>query len=417
MTLPRYLTPILVAFAIGALLTAASCASRSGNAETAEASSAPAQANVVPVVKVIRSDLVNNLVVTGEFIPYQEIDLMAKEAGYIRAIHVDIGDRVHTGQVLAELEIPEMQDDIARAAAGVQAASAAISTARGDLERAQSTYRIADLSYQRILDVSKREPGLVPQQEVDVANSKQLETAAQVSAAQSDLETSQRKLAMAKAEEARWNTLQKYTIISAPFTGVITKRYANTGSMIQQGTASETQAMPVVRLSQNNLLRLILPVPESAVPSVRIGETVDVTVASLHKRFPGRITRFEDKVALSTRTMNTEVDVPNANYQLVPGMYAEVNLRLRRGQKVLSVPLDAIEETDNAAHVYRVQNSTIQLVDVATGIKTASQQEIVGGLQEGDLVIVGRHAGLENGQNVKPQLVHFDDAPTHSQGT
>ena len=102
-------------------------------------------------------------------------------------------------------------------------------------------------------------------------------------------------------------------MITAPFAGVVTKRYANTGSMIQAGTASQTQAMPVVRLSQNGLLRLHLPVPESAVPHVHLGEPVDVRVSALDRTFPGRVARFADKVDQSTRTMETEVDVPNPN--------------------------------------------------------------------------------------------------------
>jgi RND family efflux transporter MFP subunit len=329
---------------------------------------------------------------------------MAKEAGYIKSIRVDIGDRVQSGQLLAELEIPEMQNDLARSAAGVQAAEADISKAKGDLSQAQSSYEIADLSYKRIADVLKREPGLVPQQEVDVAHSKQLEAAALVSVAQSNLETARRKLTMAQAEQARWATMQKYTIISAPFTGVITKRYANTGAMIQQGIASDTQAMPVVRLSQNSMLRLMLPVPESAVPSVHIGETVQVSVAALEKSFPGRVTRFEDKISTSTRTMNTEVDVPNSDYVLVPGMYAEVNLGLRASASVLAVPVEAVE-TGEVPSVYAVRNSTIHIIPVVTGLKTAQQEEIRSGVAEGDLVIIGRHAGLSEGDKVQPKLV------------
>jgi RND family efflux transporter MFP subunit len=359
---------------------------------------------IVPVAKVVRSNLADNLTLTGEFVPYQEIDVMAKEAGYIKSIRVDIGDRVQSGQLLAELEIPEMQNDLARSAAGVQAAEADISKAKGDLSQAQSSYEIADLSYKRIADVLKREPGLVPQQEVDVAHSKQLEAAALVSVAQSNLETARRKLTMAQAEQARWATMQKYTIISAPFTGVITKRYANTGAMIQQGIASDTQAMPVVRLSQNSLLRLMLPVPESAVPSVHIGETVQVSVAALEKSFPGRVTRFEDKISTSTRTMNTEVDVPNSDYVLVPGMYAEVNLGLRASASVLAVPVEAVE-TGEVPSVYAVRNSTIHIIPVVTGLKTAQQEEIRSGVAEGDLVIIGRHAGLSEGDKVQPKLV------------
>ena len=120
--------------------------------------------------------------------------------------------------------------------------------------------------------------------------------------------------------------MYQYAVITAPFAGVVTKRYANTGSLIQAGTASQTQAMPVVRLSENGLLRLALPVPESAVPLVHLGEPVDVHVSALHRTFPGRVARFADKVDESTRTMKTEVDVPNPTLVLVPGMYAEVDL-------------------------------------------------------------------------------------------
>jgi RND family efflux transporter MFP subunit len=186
---------------------------------------------------------------------------------------------------------------------------------------------------------------------------------------------------------------------------VVTKRYANTGAMIQQGTSSDSQAMPVVRLSQNDLLRLLIPVPESAVSSVRVGSTVMVTVTSLGKTFPGRVTRSEGKLALNTRTMNTEIDVPNRDYTLVPGMYAQVDLHTEQSRRVLTVPIEAIEETDGAPHVYAVRNSTIQIVPVVTGMKTAEQQEIRSGIAENDLVIVGRHAGLQNGQRVKARLM------------
>jgi len=387
---------------LAAILLTTSCTK-----EPAQVMAADQTIAIVPVAKVVRGNLADNMVLTGEFIPYQEIDVMAKEAGYIKRIRVDIGDRVKAGELLAELEIPEMQNDVARSAAGVQAAEADISKAKGDLSQAQSSYEIADLSYRRIADVLKKEPGLVPQQEVDVAHSKQLQTAAQVSAAQSNLETAQRKLTMAQAEQARWVTMEKYTVISAPFTGVITKRYANTGAMIQQGISSDTQAMPVVRLSQNSLLRLMLPVPESAVPSIHIGETVQVTVAALEKSFPGRVSRFEDKVSTSTRTMNTEVDVANSDYVLVPGMYAEVNLGLRQSASVLAVPIDAVEAGDSPS-VYMVHDSTIHIVPVKTGLKTSQQEEIRSGVSEGDMVIIGRHAGLSEGEKVQPKLVTFE---------
>ena len=201
----------------------------------------------------------------------------------------------------------------------------------------------------------KREPGLVPQQEVDEAHSRDLIAEAQVAAAKSSIaDGGTEERAWRRPTRARVQTLHKYTTISAPFDGVVTKRYANAGSMIQAGTASQTQAMPVVQLSQNNLLRLILPVPESAVSRVHVGETVDVRVSSLGRTFPGRVARFAGKIQPSTRTMDTEVDVPNPTLTLIPGMYAEVNLRVDERHNALSVPLDAVDRSGAAPRVFTV---------------------------------------------------------------
>lgn len=399
----RSIGPRFLPWAIGLSLLTSLLLASCGNKETAEASSDAAPAiPVVPVARAQRANISDDLTVTAEFIPYQEVDVMAKVAGYIRSINVDIGDRVKSGQVLAVLEVPEMQDDTARAAAAVDASEAEIVTARDDLNRAKSTHDMAHLSYNRVLDVSKREPGLVPQQEVDEYHSKDLVAEADVSAAQSTLQAAERKANMAKAEQARWQTLQKYTIITAPFTGVVTKRYANLGAMIQAGTASQTQAMPVVRLSQNNLLRLILPVPESAVPSIHDGEIVAVTVSALHRTFPGRVTRFANEVQKTTRTMDTEVDVTNPDLVLVPGMYADVKLTLQQSNNALTVPLDAVDEATGSPHVFTVRDSVIRVVPVTPGLRTPQRAEILSGLEENDLVITGRHAGLRDGERVRP---------------
>jgi RND family efflux transporter MFP subunit len=378
-----------------------SCANRSEAQEDTNTSAT----TIVPVVRAARHDLSSDITLTGEFIPYQEVDVMAKVAGYIRSIKVDIGDRVREGQVLAQLEVPEMQDDLTRAAASVEAAEAEAISARDDLNRAKSAHDMAHLSFTRVKEVATREPGLVPLQEVDEAHSKDLVAEAEVAAAQSKVQAAQRKSAMAKADQSRWGTLQKYTIITAPFTGVITKRYANTGSMIQAGTASQTQAMPVVRLSETSLLRLILPVPESAVPSLRIGDAVNVSVPSLRKTFPGRVTRFAGEVKMSTRTMDAEVDVPNKSSILVPGMYAEVKLRLEHSKNAIAVPLGTVDESGGAPHVYTVQGSTIRIVPVVVGIKTPQLEEIRSGIGEGDLAITGRRSGLQNGEAVQPKVI------------
>lgn len=338
---------------------------------------------------------------------------MAKVSGYIREINVDIGDRVHEGQVLATLEIPEMQDDVTRAAAAIQEATAELATARDDLQRAESSHDMAHLSYTRILDVSKREVGLVPQQEVDEAHSRDLVAEAQVSAAKSHIVECQQRISVSQAEQAHVKTMYQYAVITAPFAGVVTKRYANKGSLIQAGTASQSQAMPVVRLSQNGLLRLALPVPESAVPLIHLGEQVDVTVSAMNRKFPGRVARFEDKVDQSTRTMKTEVDVPNASLLLVPGMYAEVDLTTGQRQNVLTVPAEAIDGSGDSARVYTVQPSgTIQIVPIRLGIESAQRSEVRSGdLKEGDSVVVGPRAGLKQGDRVQTKVISLTAEP------
>ena len=254
---------------------------------------------VVPVVKAARADLSNDITLSAEFIPYQEVDVMSKVAGYIRSIGVDIGDRVHTGELLATLEAPEMQDDLTKAASAIQVSDSEVSRARDDLQRAQSAHEMTHLSYTRIFDVSQKEKGLVPQQEVDEARSRDLQSEAQLAAAQSNLKATQQNADVSRAEQGRVKTMFQYTAITAPFDGVITKRYANVGSMIQAGTASQTQAMPVIRISQNNLLRLMLPVPESSVSAIHIGQTVDVSVPTLHRIFSGRVTRFAETLRMA----------------------------------------------------------------------------------------------------------------------
>jgi RND family efflux transporter MFP subunit len=262
------------------------------------------------------------------------------------------------------------------------------------------------LSYSRISDVSKREKGLVPQQQVDEAHSRDLEAEAQVSAAKSRIAAAEQRIRVSQAEQSRFKTMSKYAVIAAPFTGVVTRRYANVGSLIQAGTSSQTQAMPLVRLSENAKLRLALPVPESAVPSVRLGQQVDVKVSALKRTFPGRVARFADKVDEATRTMKTEVDVANPSLTLVPGMYAEVDLVTDEHKHVLSIPVEAVDGSGTSGRVFRVASGALQLVPVQLGMENAQRIEVVhGDLNDGDDVVVGSRAGLKDGAKVQPHAI------------
>src|ERR1051325_9704196 len=198
----------------------------------------------------------------------------------------------------------------------------------------------------------------------------------------------------------------EYTRVTAPFAGVITKRYADTGSMIQAGTASQTQAMPVVKLSENSRLRLILPVPESVVPAVRIGQQVEVRVPTLNRSFPGKVARFADKLSLQTRTMDTEVDVENPDLILIPGMYAEVNLTLEKPDRVVAVPVMAVDNAgEGKGNVMVVTaNNRVELRKVRLGIETPNQVEVRSGLNDGDMVVLSGRASLKSGEEVRPKV-------------
>lgn len=400
-----------VLFIAAACLTT-SCARR----EAVQAGSAkPGDVTTVAVAKASTEDLSRGLVLTAEFRPFQEVDVMAKVAGYIKQINVDVGDRVRAGQLLATLEVPEMGDDLRRAQASVVRAKADVTRAQDELRRAESAHQIAHLSFQRLSSVAEKKPGLVAQQDIDEAQSRDLVSEAQVSAAKSALAAAQDQVTVYSAETEKVKTLIDYTRVTAPFDGVITRRYADTGSMIQAGTASQSQAMPVVKLSQNNLLRLILPVPESAVPTVHIGQQVEVNVPTLKRSFPGRVARFADKLSLATRTMDTEVDVPNPALVLIPGMYAEVNLTLDRHEKVLAVPVIAVDMDASAAAAPGAEqsgqvmvvtpNNRVERRKVSLGLETSNRVEVRSGLNEGDSVVLSGRSSLQAGQEVQPKVV------------
>ena len=314
---------------------------------------------VVPAARVIQTDIHNSVILTAEFEPFYEVDVMAKEAGYIRHMFVDIGDHVKRGQQLATIEIPELQADLTRARSDVQTALDEKAVAQGDVRRAEAATQIAHLSYSRIMDVSKKEPGLVPLQEVDLVRSHALEAEAQQSSAEQSAQAAASRYQSAIANLAHETALVDYTRIVAPFDGVVTQRYASEGAMIQAGTTSETQSMPLVKVSQNDVLRLMLPVPEENVSSVHDGEQVTVSVPALKRTFEGTVTRSADRLQMATRTMTAEVDVKNPQLTLVPGMYAEVLLATADVKNADAVPPGAIDGTGNDQRLFAVDSAGI----------------------------------------------------------
>lgn len=369
---------------------------------------APRQ-RLAPVVLATRSPLENSVTLTGEFRPFQQVDVHAKVAGYIRQIFVDVGDKVKDGQVLAILEVPELNAQVTGAKADILRSQDAVRRAKSEIERAESTHQAYHAAYTRLKQASEERPGLVAEQELDDSMAKDKETEAQIDSNRAALAESQNQLGVAQATLERLSAMQAYSHITAPFAGVVTKRYADTGALISAGTSSETQSQPVVQIAEWSLLRLVIPVPESAVPMLHLGSTVQVHVLDLNRDFQGRVARFADALNDETRTMHTEIDVENPQNTVTEGMYAEVKLVLHGKENALTVPIQAVvqEGNDNNKDHYVLVLDTqdrVQKREVELGEQTSTKVEIVHGLLENERVITAGQSDYQIGEMVKPKI-------------
>ena len=367
---------------------------------------APATITTVDVVKVARKSLRRQISLSSELVPFQVIDVYAKESGYVQKLYVDYGTRVKQGQLMAILEIPELEAQLQEDQAAIKSASDEVARAQHMLKRYQAESKVLHLEYTRLHGVFATQPGLVAQQEVDDAEGKDLAGAAQVDAAQAALAAAQSNLLATQSKLAHDQALFAYSRITAPFSGVVTQRYANLGTLMQSGTNSSTQAMPLVTLSEDDLFRLVIPVPESSAPYVRLGDDVDVRVSSLGRTFPGKVGRFSVNVREDTRTMHTEVDVPNPDRILMPGLYAEAVLTLEKRDNVLALPLRTVSYQASEASVYVVDDaSEVEHRTVSLGMTTVNEVEIESGLREGERVVVSDRSTFRVGQRVAPRVV------------
>jgi RND family efflux transporter MFP subunit len=366
------------------------------------------QAGAVPaaVARVQRGALQNSLRIAGEFKPFQDVDLHAKVAGYIRTMYVDVGDHVKEGQVIAVLEIPELAAELAGADASVRRWHEEIRRAQGDVQRAESAHAAAHAACERLEEAAATRPGIVAQQEIDDAHAKDLEGEAQVASVRAALSSAQQQLEMAQANQKQYGALANYSRIVAPFAGVITTRYADTGALIAAGTASSAQSMSVVHLAQISKLRLVLPIPESMAGQIRVGNSVKVHVQALNQDIEGKVSRFANSLDLQTRTMETEIDFDNRDGKLIPGMYAETALTLAANKSALLVPLEAVAQNGSDATVLAVNaDNVIEEKQVKLGMQGTTRVEVLSGLNENDRVIIGNRSQFRSGEKVAPKEV------------
>jgi RND family efflux transporter MFP subunit len=341
-------------------------------------------APTVAVTHPTREDLSRSVNLTAEFRPYQEVEIHARVAGYVQEINVDVGDHVKAGDVMAVLEIPELEEDLRKA-------DAAVLTANQEVNSAQADYEDSNQILARLQAAAKEAAGLIAQQDLDTA-------AAKNRANEAHLQAAKQRVAEAQANADRERTLLSYSKITAPFDGVVTKRYADTGALIQAGTSSSTQSMPLVSLAEMKRLRLDFPVPESAVADVHIGDPVEVTIVASGEKFAAKIARFSQNVEMSTRTMLTEVEVDNSDFRYTPGMYATVRLTLSDKKDALAIPIQTVSAGENPTVFVLGKDHKVEERPVTVGLETSSMAEILSGLTDSDQIVIGNRSAIQPGE-------------------
>ena len=365
---------------------------------------------VVPraaVALVRRGTIANTLSIAGEFLPFQEVELHAKVAGYIKKINVDIGDRVHQGEVLAVLEVPELAAQVRGADAGVRHSQDEIVRAQNEVARAEADHEALHAAAIRLKQASQARPGLVAAQELDDALAKDRAAEAQVEAAKSALSAARQQLEVAKATHLQVSAMSDYSRIVAPFDGVVTWRFADTGALVQAGTSTNS-AQPVVKIAEVDVLRLRIPVPESLAASVHDGQPAEISVQATGEHFTGKVSRLTGALDPSTRTEQVEIDVPNQKLHLAPGMFADVGLQVERHDSALLVPVQAVNRVgDQTSALVVGSDHRVQVRPIRTGLEDPNSIEVVSGLKEGDQVIVANLGSYQNGQTVDPRVSVF----------
>lgn len=390
---PWALAGLLVVITIVAVALRSARTTHASNASPGAAATPGAtEGATVGAAKIRRDTISRELVFDCELRPYQEVNLHAKVAGFVQNIYVDIGDPVKEGQLIATLEIPEAQSDLDRASASQRRAAE-------EIKRAEAAYQEAKVALGRLDSVIKMRPNLIAQQEIDVADAREKTAAANLAGAREQA-------IAAEADVQKLKTMLQYAQITAPFAGVITERYADKGALIQAGTSSSTQAMPLVRLSDNRRLRLVFPVSVSFVAGVRAGNPVRLQIPGQDKMVAARITRTSQKVLTATRTMDAEVDIDNADGTLIPGMYASVRLDVDARTNALVVPIEALSRGKSSSTVYVIDaNNVIEERKVKLGVEAPDKVEVLEGVQEGETVMIGNRSQVKPGQKVVAKLL------------
>ncbi|HRE83247.1 MAG TPA: efflux RND transporter periplasmic adaptor subunit [Opitutaceae bacterium] len=324
------------------------------------ASLAYAQAPIeLEVITPKRGDIYRYLTLPGTLRANQQVTLHAKVAGYLKTITVDKGDSVNAGQLLTELELPEIVAERAQH---------------------QAELKIALTESERIKEARKKAPDLITPQLADTADAR---------------------VAIAEAALGYNDSMQRYARITAPFAGLVTMRYVDPGAFIPAATANSTSAA-IVTLMDYSTIRVRVPVPEVESARVQVGQPVVITTDSLPgKTFAGKVSRHTGALDEATRSLLVEADLPNSDLVLRPGMYAVVKIGIERHTNVVRVPASALVREKAAGFLFLLEDGKAKRVPVNYGFNDGAYVEIVEGIPENARVILPGKAALVSGQAIK----------------
>jgi RND family efflux transporter MFP subunit len=364
----------------------------------AESHSAGATLPLVNVQTVSRSATESSLVLPGNIQAVTEAPILARASGYIKKRSVDIGDRVKSGQVLAEIEAPELQQQIRQALATVDQANAAIQQAQASLEQGRSNLHLAQVTkdrWQKLFD-----KGVVSRQENDTYQAQYQAQESNVQALEKAVTAAQSNAAAAQANVARLRELQGYQTVRAPFAGVITLRNVDDGVLVNEGQTL------LFRIAQVDRLRTYLNVPQSDAENIHVGQTATLQVSDLGGRtLTGSVTRTANALDPSSRTLLVEVQVANPNGTLMPGMYTQVDLAVPRKSPPLTIPGDTLVIRGDGPQVAVIsRDGTVHYQRIKLGRDFGDHLEVLEGLEEGQWVAVNPGDEVREGATVKPQV-------------
>jgi RND family efflux transporter MFP subunit len=350
----------------------------------------------VEVAPVERSSNNAELQLPGNIQAITEAPILARADGYVSRRIVDIGDRVRSGQPLAEIEAPELDQQIIQAKATLQQAQAALEQALANEEQGKVNQELARITAQRWVDLSAK--GLATKQENDQYKAQYAAQTANVQALGKAVAAARSNVAASEANLARLNELKSYQMVKAPFDGVITQRNVDVGALVNSGNTL------LYRIAQSGTLRLYLNVPQTYANDVHVGQRAQLTVSNLPGRnFTGTVARTANALDPSSRTLLVEVQVPNGDGALLPGMYAQVDLRSSRPDAPLLISDAALILRTEGPQVAVVRpDQTLHLQKIEIGRDYGDRMEVTNGLNEGDKIVLNPGDALREGEKVNP---------------